>query len=150
MANKSIQQLPGAAVVSTDEYEKQVTAGGASQKCTAAQLLTFIQNNATAFAQNLILSGNLNAASGKWQILQSSGAVSFAGGQAGIDGAGGMSVGALDVGASNLVIVTSGQIISVEDIEITDTIKGLILKSPNGTRYRLKVDNAGQLGTIAA
>lgn len=33
------------------------------------------------------------------------------------------------------------------DIEITDATKGLILKSPNGTRYRLTVNNAGTLTT---
>ena len=31
------------------------------------------------------------------------------------------------------------------DIEITDSSKGLILRSPNGTRWRLGVSNAGVL-----
>ena len=31
------------------------------------------------------------------------------------------------------------------DIEITDDAKGLILVSPNGTRYRVTVDNSGNL-----
>jgi len=35
------------------------------------------------------------------------------------------------------------------DVEITDSTKGLILKAPNGTRYRVTVDNAGSLTTTA-
>ena len=35
------------------------------------------------------------------------------------------------------------------DIEITSSAKGLILKSPNGTRYRIKVDNSGNLSATA-
>ena len=31
------------------------------------------------------------------------------------------------------------------DIEITDTTKGLILKSPDATRWRITVDNTGAL-----
>jgi hypothetical protein len=34
-----------------------------------------------------------------------------------------------------------------QDIMISDTNRGLILKSPNGTNYRLKVDNSGNLST---
>jgi hypothetical protein len=33
------------------------------------------------------------------------------------------------------------------DIEIDDSASGLILRSPNGTRYRVKVDNSGNLTT---
>jgi hypothetical protein len=36
------------------------------------------------------------------------------------------------------------------DIEVTDSASGIILKSPNGTRYRITVDNAGALTTTAA
>lgn len=35
------------------------------------------------------------------------------------------------------------------DIEITDSIHGVILKSPNGTKYRVQVDNAGALTVTA-
>ena len=35
------------------------------------------------------------------------------------------------------------------DIEIDDSASGLILRSPNGTRYRVKVDNSGNLTTTA-
>lgn len=37
-----------------------------------------------------------------------------------------------------------------KDIEITDTTKGLILKSPNGSRYRVTVNNAGVLVVSSA
>ena len=39
--------------------------------------------------------------------------------------------------------------ITSEDIEITDATKGVILKSANGTRYRITVDNDGSLTTTA-
>lgn len=35
------------------------------------------------------------------------------------------------------------------DIEVDDSASGLILRSPNGTRYRVKVDNSGNLTTTA-
>ena len=35
------------------------------------------------------------------------------------------------------------------DAEVTGSDKGLILESPNGTRYRIKVDNSGNLTTTA-
>jgi hypothetical protein len=35
------------------------------------------------------------------------------------------------------------------DVEITDSAKGVILTAPNGTRYRVKVNNAGTLTTTA-
>lgn len=37
-----------------------------------------------------------------------------------------------------------------KDIEVKDRTQGLILKSPNGTRYRIKVDDAGALSTEVA
>lgn len=36
------------------------------------------------------------------------------------------------------------------DIEITDATKGLILKSPDGTRYRITVANGGTISAVAA
>ena len=35
------------------------------------------------------------------------------------------------------------------DIEIDDSDRGLILRSPNGTRYRVQVDDSGNLTTTA-
>ena len=35
------------------------------------------------------------------------------------------------------------------DIEVEDNGDGLILSSPNGTRYRITVDNSGNLSTSA-
>lgn len=43
----------------------------------------------------------------------------------------------------------ASSIVSAGDIEITNSSKGLILKSPNGTRYRVTVDNSGNLVTTA-
>ena len=72
-----------------------------------------------------------------------------------------------ELSASNMVIISDGQgnrilqknsqgvflsggtVSTASDIEITDLSKGLILKAPNGTRYRLSVNNSGALITTA-
>lgn len=36
------------------------------------------------------------------------------------------------------------------DVEITHTTKGIVLKSPDGTRYRVTVANGGSLVVTAA
>lgn len=43
----------------------------------------------------------------------------------------------------------TGTIVSSNDIEITDTTKGYILKSPDGARWRITIDNAGALITTS-
>ena len=57
------------------------------------------------------------------------------------DGTGNVGVGTSSP-ASKLT-VTGG------DAEVTGSDKGLILESPNGTRYRIQVDNSGNLTTTA-
>ena len=42
---------------------------------------------------------------------------------------------------------TAGNLTASGDIEITDTAKGVILKSLGGTRYRIKVADDGTLST---
>ena len=37
------------------------------------------------------------------------------------------------------------QIITNEDIEITDSAKGIILKSPDNIRWKITIDNEGSL-----
>jgi hypothetical protein len=52
---------------------------------------------------------------------------------------------------SNVVSTTTtastyaGPIIGASDLEVTDSTKGIVLKSPNGTRWRVTVSNAGTL-----
>ena len=41
----------------------------------------------------------------------------------------------------------TGKLTNNNDIEITSLVAGLILKSPNGTRFRVTVDNSGALTT---
>jgi hypothetical protein len=253
MANKTINQLTASgALVSTDELEKQVTGGGQSQKLTLAQMLTFIQNNATAFTQatvsfslaitagganfTVLPAGTVQLAGGKLVLSATDGSASFGSGKT-ILNADGSAIFAstvavngpsapydpLDVQAmvdgrfkvmantrdgvgcffasvndnntlnepmefrastiflnsataqtirfghendvpilvidtttgiatfNNLAIdSTSGNLTTLGDIEVTNNAAGLILKSPNGTRYRIVVDNAGNLGTVAA
>ncbi len=50
-----------------------------------------------------------------------------------------------------VVTTTSNQVmVGPNNIEITDTTKGLVLKSPDGTRYKIQVANGGALATVAA
>jgi hypothetical protein len=42
-------------------------------------------------------------------------------------------------------IKTSGSVTAASDVEITSNSNGLILKSPNGTRFRITISNAGVL-----
>lgn len=39
--------------------------------------------------------------------------------------------------------------VQAQDYEVTDTTKGLILKSPNGSRWRLTIDNSGLITTTS-
>ena len=51
------------------------------------------------------------------------------------------------IGVINALIVNKAERVGSEDIEITDNTKGIILKSENETRYRIKVLNDGTLTT---
>ena len=54
------------------------------------------------------------------------------------------------LGASVTTTAANQVMVGPNDIEITSTTKGLVLKSPNGTRYRLQVSDLGVLSTVAA
>ncbi len=160
VANKTINALSaGGALALTDEIERQITGGGASQKFTGAQLVALVEANAAAFAKtsvsfaNTIVASVLNAASA---VNVNSGAITL--------GAGGdiFANGQITIGAAVIILAPNGDVTAVgsllvggfitspADIEVTDTASGFVLKSPNGTRYRIKVDDGGQLGTEAA
>jgi len=54
--------------------------------------------------------------------------------------------------AGDKVVITTVQVgsftgTSSQDLEITEPTKGVILRSPNGTRYRLTVTNGGGIST---
>lgn len=93
-------------------------------------------------------------------ILNPDGSASFAAGGFQIQADGSTIIGAANIllnadgsasfAANGFAINSVGAATTNQDIEITDTTKGFILRSPNGTRYRLKVDNAGNLGTELA
>jgi hypothetical protein len=51
--------------------------------------------------------------------------------------------------ASQTLKINAGNTSTFGDVEVTDTTKGLILKSPDGTRWRVTVNNAGALGVAS-
>jgi hypothetical protein len=51
--------------------------------------------------------------------------------------------------ATALTLAGSGAATFVSDVEVTDNTKGVILKSPNGTRWRMTVSDAGVLGATS-
>lgn len=54
-----------------------------------------------------------------------------------------------DITASGELIVEDGITVREGDIDITNSGMGVILHSPNGTRWRVKIDNTGTLTTTA-
>jgi hypothetical protein len=50
---------------------------------------------------------------------------------------------------STQVIDADGYAVFTGDVEISTAVNGVILKSPNGTRYRITVDNTGNLVTAS-
>jgi hypothetical protein len=58
--------------------------------------------------------------------------------------------GSVALGLSTATTAADQVMIGPRDLEITATAKGLVLVSPIGTRYRVQVDDAGVLSTVAA
>lgn len=63
------------------------------------------------------------------------------------DGKASVYLGAYEV---RLYHVSTGVVGTDSDLEVTSNAKGVILKSPDGTRYRVKVANGGALSAVAA
>jgi len=159
MANKTIQQLiASGALVGSTTFETQLAGGGASQFGTLTQLLTFIQGNAASFSQQVNFSNTLSVGGTRVSLVLD-GSVAFATNQAGCDAFGNFFGISYIVGLGTIELFQDGHAVfansvvtisSTGDVEITDTTKGYILKSPNGTRYRIKVSDVGVLTTQAA
>lgn len=49
------------------------------------------------------------------------------------------------VSATTLLGSVTVPLITNQDVEITDATRGFILKSPDGSRWRVTIDNAGTL-----
>jgi hypothetical protein len=57
--------------------------------------------------------------------------------------------GSVALGSDTLTTATGQVMVGPRDVEITDTTKGVVIKSPDGTRYRITVANGGALSTGA-
>ena len=56
-----------------------------------------------------------------------------------------MKVKLKQISGVNLQTVTDLGNTTTNDIEITDLSRGVIIKSPDGTRWRINIDNGGHL-----
>ena len=106
----------------------------------ASQDFILIQNssNASMFTVASDPSGNANLA-----VRNSVGIAKISINSAGDSFFGGGNVGIGTTSPASKLEVDGG------DIEVDDSASGLILRSPDGTRYRIKVDNSGNLSATA-
>lgn len=59
-------------------------------------------------------------------------------------------IGSVALGQGTTTTDVAQVMVGPRDVEITDTTKGVVIKSPDGTRYRIKVANGGALSAVAA
>lgn len=57
--------------------------------------------------------------------------------------------GSVALGQGAVTTATQQVMVGGRDVEITDATRGIILRSPNGTRFRVTVGNDGTLTTVA-
>ena len=55
--------------------------------------------------------------------------------------------GSVAIGANTITTDTNQVMVGPRDVELTDSAKGLVLKSPDGSRWRMKIDNTGTVTT---
>lgn len=65
-------------------------------------------------------------------------------------GAQALHAGSTALGQGTTTTFADQVMIGARDLEITATAKGVVIKSPDGTRYRIQVANGGALSTVAA
>lgn len=111
--------------------------------CQSGQSLPGVCSELTAVGYNAIGGGYSTAvgasatASGDFAVALGQGAVAS-------------HANAIALGYLSTTTATYQVMIGPRDLEITDTAKGLVIKSPDGTRYRVQVANGGALSAVAA
>jgi hypothetical protein len=65
-------------------------------------------------------------------------------------GAQALHLGSVALGKGAVTTAADQVMVGARDVEITASTKGVVLRSPDGTRYRLTVNNLGALATVAA
>lgn len=141
----------------------QLLCSGGSGSITLAQALAYVQANATAFAQANVTFSNVLAdavaVAGGTTSLGNDGSAQFAGASVVVTAAGLVHGpasnwvlnpdGSASLASGGFQINGSGGATTSEDVEILDTVRGVILHSPNDTRYRIQVSNIGVLSAVA-
>lgn len=122
------------------------TAVGASAQAEPAGVV----GNATTTANRQTSVGNESGQSVATQLddITTVGYRALAGDQAATavgSGAKAQHARSVALGYASETTATDQVMVGARDIEITDTMRGVILRSPDGTRYRLKVANGGTL-----
>jgi len=123
---RSVQQSPlGNTAFGTTTGTNQTSIGSSTGQNTATQLndITTIGYRATAGANAATALGTLSRAD---------------------------HAGSVALGSSTQTTAPNQVMAGPRDVEITDTTKGVVIKSPDGTRYRIKVANGGALSTSPA
>lgn len=144
MADVKISALPPtAAAALTDLLAKVDAVGPTTQKVTLNQIITLLQTLSLTWVPNQQFGNGLST-------LNANGSAQFATGNVAINADGSVEFGVGAGPPSPTAISSGGLLTSSLAIEITTASEGLILKSANGTRYKITVDNAGQLGTDPA
>lgn len=139
MADVKISALPAtAAAALTDLLAKVDAAGPTTQKVTLQQIVNLLQTLSLAWVPNQSFANSKI-------LLNADGSASFQNGNMTINLDGSVEFGVGIGPPSPTTITTAGLITTTGAIEITTASEGYILKSANGTRFKMTVDNAGQL-----
>ncbi len=64
-------------------------------------------------------------------------------------GAQALHLSSVALGKGSITTAANQVMVGARDVEITDTTKGVVLRSPDGTRYRITVANGGALTAVA-
>lgn len=160
MADVKISALPAAGALDGTE-NPPVVQGGVTKKMTLSQLLSYLNGLAQLqLGNNFINIKPTGITANFWGIL-ADGSASFAGGgilTIAADGTLDINGGSVTLSPDGSALLASGAftvtgiglLLTSKPIEITTAGEGYIMKSPDATRWKVTIDNLGQLSTNPA